>query len=308
MSESYEDLSPLSLVFHPSFWGLERRKRSHSYVPSEPLGLVYWIGLERGGRIEWTEAMSLREMCEQAAARAGISLPCPVPDQEILHDLQFIAQHAAFQRLQPVPYPDGASVEEMGRGGRRFSLHMEGLWWDDWKLYGNVPFDLAGIIRRGAEEIRHRHAEEYAPWKRLDALLVPILGPMNRRWYMHWGRPYGVHVTYRSQGETCSLYLGDPREVCQITPDELRAKLPPALLASLSPAQQTETVPGHETEGQQACEEGKREDIGGYLGPNGEAICDVCTERRAVSVQNYDFMPAVPGWPRYTCEYCGVDF
>jgi hypothetical protein len=73
-------------------------------------------------------------------------------------------------------------------------------------------------------------------------------------------------------------------------------------------AEQKAEPKGQETDGQLALEEGKREEIGGYLGSNGEAVCEVCTEQYSVSVQNYDFFPGAPGWPCFTCEYCGGDF
>ena len=66
---------------------------------------------------------------------------------------------------------------------------------------------------------------------------------------------------------------------------------------------------GQGMEEQRSSEEWKREKIiGGYLGPNGEEICEICAERLSVIVQHYDFLPGAPGWPRFTCEYCGVDF
>src|SRR5213078_1780994 len=94
--------------------------------------------------------------------------------------------------------------------------------------------DLCGVIKRGAAEVRQPHQEEYAPWKRLHALVEPILGPCQYYWYMCFGRPYGVHVTWTHLGEVCSLYLGDPFSVIQMTAVELRSRLPEVLLEQIA--------------------------------------------------------------------------
>jgi hypothetical protein len=55
--------------------------------------------------------------------------------------------------------------------------------------------------------------------------------------------------------------------------------------------------------------EEQSEEVGGFIGPNKEAICEACSEHQpGIPLDDYTYFPPAPGWPRFTCEYCGEDF
>lgn len=200
----------LAALLHRGFLCLERKFRAFSYIPTQPPGHIYWIGVQRNELepCKWFESPDLASVVQQAWGWLSSSAPWPdVVDQQLAMDAYLVITQSTFQKLSDIPHPDGTPLEVMLRE-RLFTLHMAGDWWTDWRLYRGYAL-MQELIRRAAEEVRHPHSEEFSPWKRVWKAMVPVCGGHGQDWWVS-RRPEGIVV-----GEQ---FIGTPEEVAQMTP------------------------------------------------------------------------------------------